>query len=212
MTFCSCCERDECSVHFTGLLWWSISEFLFPSHDLQEVVRLKAVSAATSITPFKRILLPAFFWQLMPLGFCFEGIAPAHKGASLCDCCTSLLKWALSTAILLPVPMNVISFPILHVTFEQFCFFDATPRSGEDPPLKKKKKTTTKTNKKHTKPLSFISFSSQPLQKGLTVVTLVCRLSPYHLLPERCQSQKWVMFHSVYRNIYLRKPQTWIRI
>lgn len=140
MTFCSCCERDECSVHFTGLLWWSISEFLFPSHDLQEVVRLKAVSAATSITPFKRILLPAFFWQLMPLGFCFEGIAPAHKGASLCDCCTSLLKWALSTAILLPVPtaMNVISFPILHVTFEQFCFFDATPRSGEDPPLKKK--------------------------------------------------------------------------
>lgn len=157
MTFCSCCERDECSVHFTGLLWWSISEFLFPSYDLQEVVRLKAVSAATSITPFKRILLPAFFWQLMPLGFCSEGIALSHKGASLCDCCTSLLKWALSTAILLPVPtaMNVISFPILHVTFEQFCFFDATPRSGEDPPLKKK---TNHQNQQKTYETTFLHF------------------------------------------------------
>lgn len=140
MTFCSCCERDECSVHFTGLLWQSISEFLFPSYDLQEAVRRKAVSTATSLTPFNRIFLPAFFLAAYAPRVLLWRECPFSQRASLHDCCTSLLKWALSVPnILVPVPtiINVISFPALQLTFDQFCFFDATPRPGEDPPLKK---------------------------------------------------------------------------
>lgn len=203
MTFCSCCEKDECSVHFTGLLWQSISEFLFPSYDLHKAVRLKAVSTATSLTPFNRIFLPAFFlaaygpgvllWREWPTS---EGLTPwlLHEPAQLSSFCAKHFASSSNS-----YECHFLSHPTAYFWAVLFLWCYSQTWRGSS------------TQKNPPKPLHFILFTA-PTERLNCCHTLVCRLSPYHLSSERRQSQKWVMFHSVYRKgSFLLKSQTWVR-